>query len=95
MAMKISRILSIAGLIALLSWSGAAFAQTQIPVGAGVGVDRQPAGSRFREHARRHHHVTADRGARSMSCSQQAKAKGLHGKAGKSFRSKCKRSGGR
>jgi hypothetical protein len=30
----------------------------------------------------------------SKSCSQQADAKGLHGKARKAFRAKCKRHGG-
>jgi hypothetical protein len=31
----------------------------------------------------------------SKSCSQQADAKGLHGKARKAFRAKCKRHGGK
>jgi hypothetical protein len=31
----------------------------------------------------------------SQSCSQQADANGLHGKARKAFRSKCRQSGGR
>jgi hypothetical protein len=31
----------------------------------------------------------------SKSCSEQANAKGLHGKARKSFRAKCKRHGGK
>jgi outer membrane immunogenic protein len=46
--MKNSTAFAAAGLISLFA-SGAAFAQSsQIPVGAGTGVARQPAGSRFR-----------------------------------------------
>ena len=47
--MKNSTAFAAAGLISLLAWS-AAFAQSpsQIPVGAGANVTRQPAGSRFR-----------------------------------------------
>jgi psiF repeat len=33
--------------------------------------------------------------ALSKTCSDQANAKGLHGKARKAFRSECKRSGGK
>jgi hypothetical protein len=36
----------------------------------------------------------ADKKAVSKSCSDQADAKGLHGKARKQFRSECKRNGG-
>ena len=47
--MKISRILPVAGILTLLA-CGAAFAQSnQIPVGAGAGADRQPAGSGWRD----------------------------------------------
>ena len=46
--MKIGRILPVVGIATLLA-CGAAFSQSpQIPPGAGVGVDRQPPGSRFR-----------------------------------------------
>ena len=46
--MKISRILPVVGILILLP-CGAAFSQspTQIPPGAGVGVERQPPGSPF------------------------------------------------
>ena len=37
----------------------------------------------------------ADKQAISKACSDQATAKGLHGKARKKFRSQCKRRGGR
>ena len=48
--MKISRVLAVAGTLTLLA-CGAAFAQSpnQIPVGAGSEVDRQPAGSGWRD----------------------------------------------
>ena len=51
--MKISRILPVAGILTLLACS-AAFAQSpnQIPVGAGSEVDRQPAGSGWRDPAK-------------------------------------------
>ena len=76
--MKIGRILPVVGIATLLA-CGAAFSQSSpIPPGAGVGVHRQPPGSR----------------ASLLSCSQQADAKHLHGKARKAFRSQCKRSGG-
>jgi hypothetical protein len=37
----------------------------------------------------------ADKVAISKACSEQADAKGLHGKERKKFRAKCKRSGGK
>jgi invasion protein IalB len=37
----------------------------------------------------------ADKQAISKTCSDQANAKGLHGKARKKFRSECKRTGGK
>jgi hypothetical protein len=50
--MKISQILPVAGILSLLA-CGAAFTQSPpIPPGAGVGVHREPWGSRF------HHHPT-------------------------------------
>jgi psiF repeat len=39
--------------------------------------------------------ATADKSAISKACSQQADAKGLHGKARKKFRSQCKKNGGK
>lgn len=38
---------------------------------------------------------TDDKKAVSKSCSDQANAKGLHGKARKKFRSECKHTGGK
>ena len=98
--MKISRILPVVGIATLLA-CGAAFSQSpQIPPGAGVGVDRQPPGSRFRNPtnpppaAARPSATSPGKRASSLSCSRQADAKGLHGKAHKAFRSQCNRSGG-
>ena len=39
--------------------------------------------------------MSADKKAISKSCSDQANAKGLHGKERKHFRSECKRHGGK
>ena len=94
--MKIGRILPVVGIATLLA-CGAAFSQSpQIPPGAGVGVDRQPPGSGWRDPTKAAQPSAASHGKRaiSLSCSQQADAKGLHGKARKTFRSQCKRSGG-
>ena len=88
--MKISRILPVVGILTLLP-CGAAFSQSpnQIPPGAGVGVDRQPPGSRFREPTNPRP-AAAQPSAISLSCSQQANAKGLQGKAREAFLSQCK-----
>jgi psiF repeat-containing protein len=99
--MKISRVVPVVGILTLLA-CGAAFSQSpsQIPMGAGVGVDRQPPGSRFRNPtnppltAAQPSATSPDKRAISLRCTQQADAKGLHGKARKAFRSKCQRSGG-
>jgi hypothetical protein len=100
--MKFDRILPVAGVLILMA--GAALAQSpQIPAGAGAGVYRPAPGSPVggavnpRPGARPAAAPAADatRQAVSKSCSQQADAQGLHGKARKTFREKCKRSGGR
>ncbi len=39
--------------------------------------------------------TSADKQAISKSCSDQADAKGLHGKERRTFRSECKRAGGK
>ena len=99
--MKISRILPVAGILTLVA-CGAAFGQSpnQIPPGAGVVVDRQAPGSGWRDPtkpppaAAQRSATSPDKQAISLSCSQQADAKGLQGKARKAFRSQCERSGG-
>jgi hypothetical protein len=96
---KIKRILALAGVLTLLA--GAALAQVSFPAGAGVGVYRTPPGSHVgaainpRPRAAQPSRADANRQAVSKSCSQQADAAGLHGKARRSFREKCKKSGGR
>jgi hypothetical protein len=70
--------------------AGAAFAQYNIPAGAGAGVYRPTPGHHVG------HAVNPRHGARAnKSCSQQAAAQGLHGKARNTFLGKCMRSGGR
>jgi hypothetical protein len=94
--MKISQILPVVGILSLLT-SGAAFTQSpnQIPPGAGVGVDRQPPGSGWRDPANpppapsQKRPASADKRAISLSCSQQADAKGLQGRGREAFRSQC------
>jgi psiF repeat len=98
--MKISRVVPVVGILTLLA-CGAGYTQfAPIPPGAGVGVDRQPPGSRFRNPTNpplttaQPSATSPDKRAISLRCTQQADAKGLHGKARKAFRSKCQRSGG-
>jgi hypothetical protein len=88
--MKISRILPAVGVLILLA-SSAAFTQSPpIPPGAGVGVDRQPPGSRWRDPTNPPQAADQPYGrAIPLSCSQQADAKGLQGEARKAFRSQC------
>jgi hypothetical protein len=89
--MKISRILPVSVILTLLA-CGAAFAQSpnQIPPGAGVGVDRQPPGSQWRDPAAAQPSATsAEKPA--PSCSQQADARGLQGDARLAFLSNCVR----
>ena len=92
--MKLNRILPIAGVLTLLA--GAALAQgpgTIISPGAGAGVYRPPLGARVGQTM--NPRDRANNQAVSKSCSQQAAAQGLHGKARKAFLGKCMRSGGR
>lgn len=97
--MKLHRILPLAGV--LISLTGAAWAQVQIPAGAAAGAYRSTPGSRVGgainppPSAAQAPAADAAKTAVSKSCSQQADAAGLHGKARKTFRSKCKRDGGR
>jgi hypothetical protein len=97
--MKISRVIPVAGILTLLP-CGAAFTQSpsQIPPGAGVGVERQPPGSHFNPTnpppaARQPSAMSPDKRAISLRCSQQAHAKGLHGNARKAFLGRCTRGG--
>jgi hypothetical protein len=68
-------------LLSLALGAGTAFAQTATPAPAAQSAAPM-AGS-------------ADRKAISKSCTDQANAKGLHGKERKRFRSDCKKNGGK
>jgi hypothetical protein len=83
--MKFKRILPLAGVLTLLA-GGAAFAQMNIPAGAGAGVYRPAPGTPVGR---------AVNPTYSRSCTQQANAQGLHGTAWRAFRERCRRSGGR
>jgi hypothetical protein len=61
--------------------AGSAVAQTPAPAPAGKTTAAAPA--------------SAEKKAVSKACSDQADAKGLHGKERKKFRSECKRNGGK
>jgi hypothetical protein len=71
-----------AALLSLVIGAGTALAQTSTPAPApsAAPAASAPAGT--------------DKKAISKSCSDQANAKGLHGKARKKFRSACKHNGG-
>jgi hypothetical protein len=89
--MKLNRILPVAGVLTLLA--GAAFAQTAVPAGPGAGVYRPSPGTPVGQTV--NPRDGAINQAVSNSCSQQAAAQGLHGKARNTFLGKCMRSGGR
>jgi hypothetical protein len=72
--MKIAHLLGAAGLAAML-FAGAASAQTTAPAAAAAPAAMAPA---------------MDKKAKSKECSMEADKQGLHGKARKAFRSKCK-----
>ena len=93
--MKLNRILPVAGVLILLA--GAALAQAlNVPAGATAGTYRPAPGARvggsFNPRLAAAH---TNKQAVSKSCSQQADAQGLHGRARRAFRGKCRRSGGR
>jgi hypothetical protein len=68
-----------AALLSLVIGTGSAFAQTSTPAPAAAPAAAAPA--------------SADKKAISKACSDQANAKGLHGKERKKFRSECKHNG--
>jgi psiF repeat len=69
-----------AALLSLVIGAGTALAQNPAPAPSSA----PPAGA-----------AATDKKAISKACSDQANAKGLHGKARKKFRSECKHSGGK
>ena len=72
-----------AALLSIVIGAGAASAQTSTPAPAPSAAPAATAPA------------SADKKAISKSCSDQANAKGLHGKARKKFRSECKHNGGK
>ncbi|MGB7178251.1 MAG: PsiF family protein [Xanthobacteraceae bacterium] len=72
-----------AALLSFVIGTGSAWAQTSTPAPAPAAA---PAASAP---------AATDKKAVSKSCSDQANAKGLHGKARKKFRSDCKHNGGK
>jgi hypothetical protein len=74
-----------AALLSLAIGAGPAFAQTSTPAPATAPAASAPAAAT----------AASDKKAISKSCSDQANAKGLHGKARKKFRSDCKHNGGK
>ncbi len=80
--MKLSNTISLS-VIAMLIGSGIALAQTPSPSPAPSASPAPAAGA------------DAEKKAVSKACSDQANAKGLHGKERKTFRSDCKKNGGK
>lgn len=70
-----------AALLSFVIGAGTALAQTSMPAPSAAPAATAPA--------------AADKKAISKSCSDQANAKDLHGKARKKFRSACKHNGGK
>jgi hypothetical protein len=73
------RTLACSSILCFVISAGTAFAQTPAP--------SQPAGAATTP--------KTDKQSISKACSDQANAKGLHGKERKKFRSECKKSGGK
>jgi hypothetical protein len=83
--MTLSKTLMLSALVALIG-SGAAFAQAPAPTTKPAAAQPAPATDKAAD---------TDKKAISKACSDQATAKGLHGKARKTFRSECKKNGGK
>jgi hypothetical protein len=73
-----------AALLVLAFGSGPVFAQSAAPAAAPAVQSAAPPAA-----------ASADKKAISKACTDQANAKGLHGKARKKFRSDCKKNGGK
>ena len=66
-----------------------------LAVGAGTAVAQAPAPAPTGQAAAASRMSPDQKKAISKSCTDQANAKGLHGKARKKFRSECKHAGGK
>lgn len=87
--MRSSRGLALSVAVFLLG-AGAAFAQA--PADTKPATDSKPAAAPSTPATGA---AKADKKAISKACSDQATAKGLHGKERKAFRAECKKSGGK
>jgi hypothetical protein len=85
--MRLSRGLALS-MVVLLLGASAAFAQA--PADTKPATDSKPAAAAPAAGGDK-----ADKKAISKTCSDQASAKGLHGKERKTFRADCKKSGGK
>jgi hypothetical protein len=74
-----------AAILAFTLGSGAALAQNPPPPASAAPAASPPSSDTG----------AADKKAIAKSCTDQANAKGLHGKARKKFRSKCRKNGGK
>jgi psiF repeat len=74
-----------AALLSFVIGAGSAWAQTSTPAPTPAPAAAPAAAAP----------AATDKKAISKSCSDQANAKGLHGKARKKFRSECKHNGGK
>jgi hypothetical protein len=81
--MIVARSVAVLSCLAILSVGPAALAQTPPPAAAPTAGAAAPAAGAM------------DKKAISKACSDQAEAQGLHGKARKKFRNKCKATGGK
>jgi hypothetical protein len=74
---------------------GAATALAQAPADTKPATDSKPAASKPAAATPAAGGDKADKKAISKACSDQATAKGLHGKERKTFRAECKKNGGK
>jgi psiF repeat len=90
--MTLSKTLMLSALVVLIG-SSAAFAQAPAP----ATTTTKPAAAQPAPAAKAatDKPADADKKAISKACSDQATAKGLHGKERKTFRSECKKNGGK
>ncbi len=90
--MRSSRGLALSVAVLLL---GASAALAQAPADTKPATDTKPAASKPAATTPAAGADKADKKAISKTCSDQATAKGLHGKERKTFRAECKKNGGK
>jgi psiF repeat len=87
--MTLSKTLMLSAFVVLIG-SSAAFAQAPATTTKPAAAQPAPAAKAATDKP-----ADADKKAISKACSDQATAKGLHGKERKTFRSECKKNGGK